>query len=164
VKKRIYLIMLVIALMAALVGGATVAWFTDQETNPTSTFTAGTLTIDVGNQSFAVALPEAGIAPGGTYSGTFTIKNTGSLLLKYQININTTGALFTGTNKVDVEITDDGTSGANEIAANNSVTVHFEVRMPAAAGNTFQGATGTLSFTVQATQTGNPHWNEAGTP
>ena len=47
IKSRMLVSMLVIALAAALIGGATMAWFTDEDTAGETTFTAGTLIVDV---------------------------------------------------------------------------------------------------------------------
>lgn len=46
-KSRVFMSLLVIALAAALVGGATMAWFTDEAQTKDVTFQAGTLMIDV---------------------------------------------------------------------------------------------------------------------
>lgn len=46
--KKIYIATLVIALTSLLVGGATMAWFTDGDIAGTATFTSGTLSIDAG--------------------------------------------------------------------------------------------------------------------
>jgi predicted ribosomally synthesized peptide with SipW-like signal peptide len=40
-KSRMLISMLVIALAAAVIGGATMAWFTDEDTAGPVTFTAG---------------------------------------------------------------------------------------------------------------------------
>lgn len=65
--------MLVIALAAALIGGATMAWFTDTDTAGETTFTAGTLIVDVskGLTTFNNLLPNASkhgnMNPGDVY-------------------------------------------------------------------------------------------------
>lgn len=65
--------MLVIALAAALIGGATMAWFTDTDTAGETTFTAGTLIVDVskGLTAFNNLLPNASkhgnMNPGDVY-------------------------------------------------------------------------------------------------
>jgi len=73
VKTKIFMSMLVIALAAALVGGATMAWFTDEATNVGNTFTAGTVDIvahrGMGDPSlgpmFYTTFAEGTVPPGG---------------------------------------------------------------------------------------------------
>ena len=55
-KKRILMNLLVIALVAALITGATQAWFTDDQEFPDEvTFTAGTLPINVDEDGESLA-------------------------------------------------------------------------------------------------------------
>lgn len=154
-KTKMFMSMLVIALAAALVGGATMAWFTDVETNAVNTFTAGELAIAVGTQTYTVVI--GNMAPGDTISGTFTVSNTETLDLKYMTTINTAGALF-GVGGATVTITSGGTG--NIAAGAAPATVAYNVSLPTTAGNAFQGVSGTLSFTVNATQPANPGWSE----
>jgi len=88
-KSRMLISMLVIALAAAVIGGATMAWFTDEENPEQITFTAGTLDITVSGKG--VSVDEEGnliinfgdvsnMAPGDlTDPVTINVKNTGSL-------------------------------------------------------------------------------------
>ena len=82
-KARIMMSMLVIALAAALVGGATMAWFTDQADIGGNEFKAGRLTIDVAdrNKNTTFNLGEIGkMEPGDiTDEATIRIRNTGNI-------------------------------------------------------------------------------------
>ncbi len=85
-KSRMMLSMLVIALVAAVIGGATMAWFTSQDTaGGPAVFTAGTLVVDVskGLQTFQDLLPDASkhgnMTPGDVYDEIeIIIENTGT--------------------------------------------------------------------------------------
>lgn len=70
-KSKIFMSMLSIALIAALVGGATMAWFTDTDNAGTVTMTAGILDIDVtdGLTTFSeLDLPLDHMNPGDVYT------------------------------------------------------------------------------------------------
>ena len=72
--------MLVIALAAAVIGGATMAWFTDEATVDPVTFTAGTLQIDLDN--FAENTTESVdldiLNPGDEWEYKFDVTNVGT--------------------------------------------------------------------------------------
>jgi predicted ribosomally synthesized peptide with SipW-like signal peptide len=162
-KTKMFMSMLVIALAAALVGGATMAWFTDTATNEANTFTAGNLDVAAGPQTYTVAINN--MAPGDTINGSFTVTNTGTLNLKYKVTANTDGA--TNPNSLfrtgGATVTFTGGTETGTIAATDPdslVTVTYTVALPSSAGNAFQGDSGTLSFTVDATQPNNPGWTE----
>lgn len=71
--------MLVIALAAAVIGGATMAWFTDEKTAEPVTFTAGTLLIDI--DKFKRVDSEVNIEnlnPGDEFEYEFDVVNVGT--------------------------------------------------------------------------------------
>jgi len=80
---RILGILVALGLVAAMAMGAagSGAWFSDTETTPSDTFTAGTLDLDgEGFASFDLGPLVANMAPGDLSStASITIKNTGSL-------------------------------------------------------------------------------------
>ena len=51
-KRAIFTAVTVMVLVAAMIGGATMAWFTDSDTSEPVTFTAGTLLVEAGTVSF----------------------------------------------------------------------------------------------------------------
>ena len=143
--------MLVIALTAALIGGATMALFTDTAANTGNSFAAGTVDITVG--ATGVIVGAANMAPGDTRTGSFTVTNAGSLELRFDVSAATAGALFGGlTPAVVGGLTDDQNI---VLAPGASATVTFTVALPIGAGNTYQGAAGTVDFTIAAEQTVN---------
>ena len=84
-KSRMIMSLLVIALAAALIGGATMAWFTDSDTAGSATFTAGTLKIDVSDGLTAfydllqVGSKHGNMNPGDVYEEiVLEIENTGT--------------------------------------------------------------------------------------
>lgn len=153
-KSRILMSMLVIALAAALVGGATMAWFTDTATVTANTFTAGTLRVAAGAQTYTVGI--GNMAPGDTITGSFVVTNAGSLNLKYMTTAITGGDLFGGDTPAVVAFVSGDTG--NPLAPGAYATVTYTVTLPTTAGNCYQGVSGYLSFTVDATQTANPGW------
>lgn len=87
-KSRMIISLMVIALAAALIGGATMAWFTDSDDAGTATFTAGTLTIDVseglGNFPLLNTSKHGNMNPGDVYEPiVIEITNTGSKKLAW---------------------------------------------------------------------------------
>jgi len=150
-KAKMIASMLVLALAAALVGGATMAIFTDTDTNTGNTFTAGTVSIQVGVSSIGVGA--GNMAPGDTITGTFTVTNNGTLQLRYDVSALAAGPLFAGATPAQV-----GALGDDQdivLAPGASATVTFTVHLPLGAGNTYQNATGTIDFTISAEQTAN---------
>ena len=78
-KRRIFLSLMVIAIAAALVAGATIAYFSDVE-SANGTLTAGTLDLRVNDKDGNVALFNLdNIYPGYSTSGYITLSNVGSL-------------------------------------------------------------------------------------
>lgn len=94
-KSRIMVSMLLIALMAALIGGATMAWFWDQQSTGTNTFAAGTLELTVGSQD-SVPINLTNMAPGQTSQYyRWVLKNNGTLPGKLSVifgTVQNTGA------------------------------------------------------------------------
>jgi len=150
-KTRIYVSMLVIALAAALVGGATMALFTDQDTNEGNVFTAGTVDIEAGETS--VIIGAGNMAPGDTVTGSFTVTNIGTLELRYDVSSSVSGALFGGATPALVGALGDDQNVV--LAPGASATVTFTVHLPLGADNSYQGAAGSVNFTIAAEQTAN---------
>jgi predicted ribosomally synthesized peptide with SipW-like signal peptide len=71
--------LLVIALAAAVIGGATMAWFTDSDSVDNVTFTAGTLLVDI--EDFKVATENIKLDtlnPGDSWEYEFNVVNVGT--------------------------------------------------------------------------------------
>ncbi|MBS3902635.1 MAG: SipW-dependent-type signal peptide-containing protein [Dethiobacter sp.] len=157
-KKKMFMSMLVIALAAALVGGATMAIFTDTETSAGNSFAAGTVDITVGS----TVIPEVGfanMAPGDIRSGSFTVTNAGTLALRFDVLAATSGALFEvqGNSPGNTPAVVGGLTDDQDVvlAPGASATVTFTVTLPLTAGNEYQNDNGTVTFTVNAEQTAN---------
>lgn len=151
-KTKMFTSMLVIALAAALVGGATMAIFTDEAVNEGNTFTAGEIDI---NTVGATTLPLAAgnMAPGDTITGSFIVQNDGSLDLRFDVSAEGSGDLFDGDTPATVGGLGDDQDV--ELEPGESATVYFTVNLPLEAGNEYQNATGTVDFTIEAEQTAN---------
>jgi len=91
-KKRIMLSVLVIALAAALIAGATQAWFTDEKDLPVAEFTAGTLEIDVSEgEPFILALENRvfeNTNPGDCATIVWNIENIGTKRAEIRVKID----------------------------------------------------------------------------
>jgi len=87
-KKRGILSVLIIVLAVAAVGGATMAWFTDQSEPIANSFTAGTLILDV-REFFneAEVLNEENVNPGDCFLKRFEIYNSGTKHMLVRMNL-----------------------------------------------------------------------------
>ena len=83
-KSRMMISMLVIALVAAVIGGGTMAWFTAKADAPVNEFTAGTVMIDVGEEQVWGADME-NVNPGDCFLKCIEITNTGSKNLELRL-------------------------------------------------------------------------------
>lgn len=174
-RKRIVVSMLVIALAAALLGGAAFAWFTDEE-KVTANFTAGTLDLAA---PVATSLEVTNMAPGDHQDWTVTIENAGTLDMYYRLFFE--GGISGGCNEVLKVSLYDGTVEESELpifgstllsnvnvdnawfdetktyvdadAAAHQYTIRFE--LPFDTGDDYQGATWNITLNIQATQKDN---------
>jgi len=146
-------------IITSLIGGATFAVLSDQQTVAAQSLTAGTLKLN-GSQAQSISIPTIGLTPGQTINGSFNVVNDGSLPLRYAVTANTSGNLFNSgdyngdgsvdTNHAVVALTQNQT--ANIDGHGQSQLVRYSVKLPANAGNDFQNQPGRLSFTVSASQ------------
>jgi predicted ribosomally synthesized peptide with SipW-like signal peptide len=175
IKKKIGMGLATVALGAMLIGGGTLAIFTDSATNTSNTFTAGTLDISLDKADGTKYFDISNIAPGDSGSTTITVSNDGSLELRYDIATSLTGDLATSVdedgdtvldgNQLVVTITDSSNAvvlpGDNNrvLAANgqagDSETFTVSWSLPYNAGNFYQGKNASYAFTVNAEQTRN---------
>ena len=98
--KRVLLSLLAVGVLGSGVGVGTFATFSATTTNPSNTFTAGTLqmtnssgctsAVSGTNDCTAISFstPAAGISPGSVYTGSVTIANTGTLAGTYTLTLN----------------------------------------------------------------------------
>lgn len=88
-KKSILLSLMVIGAVAAMITAATSAVFTDQAQSTGNTFSAGTLDIDLSDDSegpaeaVTASITFSNMAPGDKVTKPITVSNTGSLALRY---------------------------------------------------------------------------------
>lgn len=155
--------MLIIALAAALLGGATFAWFTDSK-EASATFTTGTIVLGE-NIANPFSIPD--MAPNDTTEPwEITIANEGTLDLYYRLGFSGNGNLaevlhvtIDGEDKGTLEeIIDSGyifdeSMRINAGAANHTLTITFH--LPPEAGNEYQGSSFDGYLTVDATQVKN---------
>lgn len=78
-KSRLLISLMVIALAAALIGGATMAWFSDSDEAEPVTMTAGTLLIDLDVSGILTETVDTGnLNPGDEFEWNITVENVGS--------------------------------------------------------------------------------------
>jgi len=92
VKRKVLASLLVIAVVVALVGAGSWAWFSDTEESVGNTFTAGTLNLQIadndegwfdGTPVHASWQSPSGWAPGQTFSAIVRVKNAGTIDATY---------------------------------------------------------------------------------
>lgn len=87
-KTRMLMSLLVIALAAALVGGATMAWFNDTQDVPEATFTAGTVKVAAGQPAYAEGYAVDNVNPGDCTVATWNIENVGSIAAQIRVELD----------------------------------------------------------------------------
>ncbi|MDW7649925.1 MAG: TasA family protein [Bacillota bacterium] len=150
-KGKVIYSLLLVALVAALVGGATMAVFTSTDSNTANNFQAGTVIVTAGDIVTSSTINITNMAPGDVYEGSFTVANAGSLELYFDTQALAIGTLFEGTTPAVVTFTPENAV----LAPGGSTVVNFSVNFPLAADNSYQGAAGSVQFAVNAVQTAN---------
>jgi spore coat-associated protein N len=167
-RRTVGALAVVLASVGITVGSG--ANFTAHSANPSNTFTSGTLTI--GNSEASAILRAPNLRPGDTVSGTVDIQNTGSLpgtftlstsnasdstpslLGQLDLRIEDCG-LFDGTTPPacgsgtvlhDAKLGVVGSISLGSFAASAKHRYKFEVTLPSATGNTYQGKTASIEF------------------
>ena len=157
-KSRIFMSMLVIALAAALVGGATMSLFTDVKETEDFQYTAGTVIITPSELTHVIDFGSIeNMAPGDKVYGSFTVENEGSLDIWFTVEAITDGYLFEdGSFAAQVNIN----SPQVILGQDEKATVFFDVYLPRDAGNDYQDKEGTLKFGINAEQAAHnpPPW------
>jgi len=165
--------MLVIALGAALMGGATYAWFSDGTATDQFTFSTGSVEIQV-QDPILFPLNVDGIAPGYISDlETVTLENTGSLDLYYRMYFTGTGDLaevlmvnIDGAEYLLEALLYDDTdpstdanrdklfeSGTHMLTALTGTADHtVQISLPSGTGNEYANASFTGELVVEAVQ------------
>lgn len=87
-RTKIILSVVVVLLAAALIAGATAAWFTDSDDVLDAEFTAGTVIVEAEGPTI---LPEAKVGnvnPGDIFEVTWTIRNAGTKASEFRVNLD----------------------------------------------------------------------------
>lgn len=87
-RAKMLIGVLMIVLVAALVGGATMAWFTSTATNNNNSFSSGTLVVGL-NES-APFFDVSDMAPGDSASSYVEMRNDGSLDMLFKAYVDAT--------------------------------------------------------------------------
>jgi predicted ribosomally synthesized peptide with SipW-like signal peptide len=157
--RRILFSLIALAVVIGIAGAGTFAYFSDTEQSTANTFTAGTLQISLGETSWQGTFDN--LKPGDVVAFVIPIESKGTLPLNYTIKPTLSGDLAGGSNpcvvsKVLVDGVEktapytDSLSAAGGADATDQITI--QVTMPAAAGNEYQGKTGSLSVEIDAAQ------------
>lgn len=167
-RKRMLVSLTLIFLVAALVGGATFALFTDEATNANNAFATGTVDIVLNddNADEITFFNLEDIAPGDSGNVTIKVANAGSLEFRYDVALDVEGDLFALPHPILVTLkagsnvifssSQDGTFDVNRVLdAGASEDLTLEWSFPKEAGNEYQGKSGSFSITFSAEQTKN---------
>lgn len=84
-KKKLLTGVLGLGLSVALIGGATMAWFTDQAAVAEATFQAGTVIISPSKTAGLEAQETGNVNPGDTFTPTWEFLNDGTKAVKIRI-------------------------------------------------------------------------------
>lgn len=163
-----------VAAMLTAIGASSFAEFTASSSSSAQTFTAGTVKIEVSGPNASYVETEktgsnyvnvgidtpSNMSPGDTWTAPFTAKNTGSLPELFTVGSTAvSGSLFSGSTPATVTYS----MGSTTLTANDyiflkpgqSVAINVAVHLPYAAGNTYQGVTGSFTMTASAQQSDN---------
>jgi len=156
------------------------AFFTDTETVATNSFT--TATLDLAASPASAVVSSSNLQPGDEINGPLTISNSGSVTLRYSMTTTATDADGKALkNLMTLTIKTSGTScaafdgttlftgviasaalgnvavgqqtGDRQLVAAGSEQLCFRAAMPDSAGNAYQQAATTATFTFAAEQT-----------
>ena len=157
-KSSIAVIVLSILLVLSLILGFTGAWFTDKKDGGTGTVTMGTINISTSDAKVAVSKDVDLNMPGDKITIAGEVKNTGEKAwIRYKLShtyetedeLKTAlDAAFTGS-YVYVEAPVNATTGTVSLKENATI--------PTTLGNAAQGATFSVSLTIEAIQWANNH-------
>lgn len=163
--KKILMSLATVGALSALVTGASFALFTAQTENQNNTFTAGTVTLG-SVTPFSCGVSTNNMAPGDSGACTVSVVYEGSLDAWIGVDFETDGALFQGANPMTVNFgTYEEVGGKyvlGEYSDGGTATVTVNYSFPLAAGNEYQGASGSIDLTFHAVQARN-NTNAAGT-
>ncbi len=158
-RKGLVVAFLLTMIGALLIGGATVAWFTSEDSNTDNTFAAGTFEISLDKDDIVEKYFNIGNTfPGDQGSAEIVVTNQGSLDMKYTFSLETRGDLFQGEFPVVIRLFDangeeiTNLSAERELGAGNNESFTITYEMPGDAGNNYQGAQGSLDIKVIANQ------------
>ena len=166
-RRTVAALAVVLAAVGITVGSG--ANFTASAANPTNTFTAGTLSI--GSSSSSALFNATNLKPGDDVPGTVDIQNTGSLPGTFTLSTShitdasgllgqldlkiedcglwsgTTAPTCAGTNVLyNAKASAVGTVSLNSFAASAKHRYKFDVTLPSAIANSFQGTSATVQF------------------
>lgn len=183
-KRNIIVSILIIAVSATLIGGATMAWFTDVADPIENTFTAGTVEIDADETIYPNPDMVANWNPGDEAEKEFTIVNTGTKRIYLRGILtgqwyNQDGTVFTP-DPADLEVVTwtfyDNETAANwtrvgdtwyynepingtytsQDAASRTVKLHLKVKLDGpTTGNQYQGKVFKLTTVFESIQSSN---------
>jgi len=186
--SRILFVLLVVGVVAASLGVASNAIWTDSQNVDANVFSTGTIGISTDPTTALVTF--SNMAPGDQVTNPITVTNAGSLELRYAVTSDTTedtlaaqldltiktgvttctnvgfgvdGTIIYGpgnlgsTTGTDVigDPTQGDDTGDRTLAASADEDLCFNVELPSATGNSFQGLTTTATFAFAAEQTAN---------
>ncbi len=162
-QRKIVMSLFMIAFGCVMVGGATVAYFTDTATNDNNIFSTGIVEIETANLDGSTLSTQSisDMLPGDEEDFSFKLVNNSSVDIIVRGSIETDAVL----NEESIFAQQDedvncasATTGAGFpddwtiLQAGSDLPVTWSVSLPAAAGNNYQGKSGTVSLSFDAMQ------------
>jgi spore coat-associated protein N len=163
--KRISLSLLAIGAVSVVVSAASFALFSAQTSNQQNTFSSGTVAFGAPSHNIVNV---SNIAPGDKATYNYSVQYTGSLDAWLGIDASFTGDLLScdAANSLQAAISDgrktftSSTSatqvlGTAPVSTGHTVNLTVDWELPLAAGNSCQGKSAAIAFTVKAVQSRN---------
>lgn len=150
-KLRAILSLMIVAMAGLLIHSATMALFVDQAQTNNNDFETGVVTVNIDSeQLLETSLDLTNLVPGDQVTGSFIIRNEGTVDLWYELVPNKEGDFWTG-----VDLMVDAKHGY--LTPEEERVVTYVVSIGAEAS---QQAEGSLTFTVDGVQGRNhiPEW------
>lgn len=140
-KKKLTVVALVVVLVALLISGMTMAYFTDTK-SVTNVFTVGNIDIELTEPNWNAA-KAAGVLPGGSYLKDPTVENTGDadayVLIEITFNGNNSGRpvsdFLVGLDKTNFDVITDTPStlllhAKEKLEPDSTLTAFTAVQLP----------------------------------
>lgn len=121
--KKILGLTIAALLIMAMVGSGSWAWFSDTESSPDNSLSAGALDLKIdGGDDPVITFEETNVAPGDSGNGTLTLLNAGASSITGELDI-----AFSSVNNTAGAGGGEYEGGSGELGANAEIAVYIDV-------------------------------------